>query len=131
MSPTVKPMLISVWTNIFPPLWNAPHDASIYKSSLPVMSLFSINSYLHSICLPMWAVLFLKSTSSTGSGNMVPFNILLTVPSFSSRSKISFGPRNAMFEGFCKPLKTSCMSKLGSLAVDAFLFLELVVHHLR
>jgi molybdopterin-biosynthesis enzyme MoeA-like protein len=63
--------------------------------------------------------------SSKGCGNIVPFTILFTVPSFFSKTKISSGPKNAMLVGNLIPLNNSFTFKVGSLTKGKFWKLDL------
>ena len=56
-------------------------------------------------------------TCNNGCLIMFPSTILSTVPLFFSRTKISFGPRNAILVGTSSPLKTTSALRLGSISV--------------
>jgi hypothetical protein len=56
-------------------------------------------------------------TSSNGSVNILPFTILCTVPLSFSKTKISFGPTNAILVGDVRPSKTTSAFKLESLII--------------
>ena len=55
--------------------------------------------------------------SSNGFANILPFTILCTVPLSFSKTKISFGPKNAILVGDVRPSKTTSAFKLESLII--------------